>query len=315
MVSFERETIVERGKAGTEAAKANGKRAERPRNEKRLSDDPPPSGWWIDRDPGCRPPEMLPAGGLSGACQDGMIRYLPVWKTISDGTLAMLDHESRDRLAGMIESYLDEKSTAFKFDEEITQLADQTEDETVRHVVHALWYHYDDCVDHTVVLSKEEWNYFQRLLLLLRSDAELSIEHRRHWSWRQAVASLTLLCFLLAAMSLGFGWHLFIVAIPFGIISITISETRRKPSNTEIERLATLVPFDSTAQMLTVRRSVVGFQKRRYPPPLAKKRIRSPFMDRVNAIETTVFWLILSPFVLLSQTLPSSEEKVTVVGS
>ncbi len=34
--SFERETIVERIKAGMEAAKANGKHDGRPRNEKRL---------------------------------------------------------------------------------------------------------------------------------------------------------------------------------------------------------------------------------------------------------------------------------------
>ena len=36
VASFERETIVERIKAGMEAAKANGKHVGRPRNEKRL---------------------------------------------------------------------------------------------------------------------------------------------------------------------------------------------------------------------------------------------------------------------------------------
>ncbi len=226
----------------------------------------------------------------------------------------MLDRESRDRLVGMIEAFLDEQTTAFKFDEQITQLSSETEDETVHYVVQALWYHYDDCDDHTVVLSKEGWDYSQRLLLLLRSDAELSIERRRRWTSRQAVACLTLLCFLWVAIPTGLGAHLFIVAIPFGAISITISTARRRPSKSEIERLTTLAPFSSTAQVLTVRRNVGGFQKRRYPLSLKRKRIRSAFMDRAYALQAYVFWLIFSPVVLLFQAIPSSDFEVTVVA-
>ena len=51
----------------------------------------------------------------------------------------MLDRESRNRLVGMIEAFLDEQTTAFKFDDQITQLSGETEDETVDHVVQAWW--------------------------------------------------------------------------------------------------------------------------------------------------------------------------------
>jgi hypothetical protein len=51
--------------------------------------------------------------------------------------------------------------------------AARTKDETVKHVADLLWYHYDDLEDHKVVASKAEWDFFQRLLLILKSDADL----------------------------------------------------------------------------------------------------------------------------------------------
>ncbi len=225
----------------------------------------------------------------------------------------MLDRETRNLLVNSIELYLDERITAFELDEKITQLAAESKDETVHYVVRALWYHYDDCDDHTVVLSKEQWDYFQRILLLLRSDAELNVERRRWWSLRQLIAGLTLLCFLLLAMCIGLGMHLFIVAMPFGIISIILSRTHSKPSKDEQKYLSTLAPFSSVFEILAVGRSVEGFQKRRYPQKLENKRIRSGFLDLAYVFNAIVMCLTFSPFVLLFQMLPNVEEKAAVV--
>ncbi|MHB0961093.1 MAG: hypothetical protein ACYC0X_21805 [Pirellulaceae bacterium] len=62
---------------------------------------------------------------------------------------------------------MDEALTAFAFDDEITEIGTATADGTVHFVVDSLWYHYDDCRDHLAGLSKQEWDYFQRLVLLL----------------------------------------------------------------------------------------------------------------------------------------------------
>lgn len=42
--------------------------------------------------------------------------------------------------------------------------------------------------DHKVVASKEEWDYFQRLHLVLKSDVDIVTESgTRHWTVRKAV--------------------------------------------------------------------------------------------------------------------------------
>lgn len=49
--------------------------------------------------------------------------------------------------------------------------------------------------DHNVVATKEEWDCFQRLLLILKSDAEIVQETgERKGTVRQAVAAVCLPC-------------------------------------------------------------------------------------------------------------------------
>src|SRR5438067_2522649 len=99
----------------------------------------------------------------------------------------MLDRPARDKLIGAISEYLNETITAFTFDERITEIAG-TKDKTVRYVIDLLWFHYDDCKDHKVVLTEQEWNYFQRLILLLQSDSDVRESCVWHWSIRQLIA-------------------------------------------------------------------------------------------------------------------------------
>jgi hypothetical protein len=102
------------------------------------------------------------------------------------GKKSMIDRAARDKVIATFEAYLDDRITAFEFDDRLQDI--DSEDRTVNEVVHAAWFHYDDCKDHKVHLSKPEWDYFQRLLLILRSDAELSSSEKRRWSWDHAIA-------------------------------------------------------------------------------------------------------------------------------
>jgi hypothetical protein len=101
----------------------------------------------------------------------------------------MFSRYDRDRLAEVINRYLNEEVTAFKFDEQLSEIAAATKDETVQQVASLFWYHYDDVDDHKVVASKEEWDYFQRLLLILKSDSDIIAETgNRKWTARKAAA-------------------------------------------------------------------------------------------------------------------------------
>ena len=74
-----------------------------------------------------------------------------------------------------IQSYMDEMILSDQLDNMIGEITAGTEDATVKTVGLAVWGLYDDLQDHLVVASKEQWDYLNRLLLLLRSDAQATV--------------------------------------------------------------------------------------------------------------------------------------------
>jgi len=173
----------------------------------------------------------------------------------------MIDRAARDVAIAAFEEYLDDGITAFEFDDRVQSIA--TEDGTVNEVVHAAWFHYDDCKDHKITLSKEEWDYFQRLLLLLKSNAKFSSSPTKHWSWDHALAWLAVIAFVITAFFVGWGYQLFAVAVPFGIISLLINLYRVKSNSVPHPRDIAFTPFASFGQIRRFRRRVPGFKKRR----------------------------------------------------
>lgn len=223
-----------------------------------------------------------------------------------------VDRKSRDRLVDAIHGYLSERTTAFEFDEEIREIRGASDDPTVAHVASALWYHYDDCKDHTVVLSKEEWDYFHRLILLLKSNAHIEITKRKRWSFTQLGAAISLVLYGLCLLWLDIGYHLLAVGVVFGTISILLSYCRRRSIPQLSQHQRVLIPFSSASEMLTVRRSQGGFVKHKYPHHLKSKRIRTRFMDTVLAIQSHAVWLVFAPLVLFFQLFPVTETQTRV---
>ncbi len=226
-----------------------------------------------------------------------------------------VDRANRDRLVDAIDRYLSDETTAFEFDECIFGIRGETNDPTVRHVVDALWCHYDDCDDHKVVLTKAEWDYFQRLRLLLESDASLEVRKHHLWSWTQLVAAAALAGFAWWAIRWGYGSQLFIVAMPFGVVAIVISRWRRRVLQGQARADVALAPFSSVSQLRSIRRGVRGFHKRRYRDDLATRTIRRQIGPFVSMLQTYSIWLLVSPVVLLTQLLPLRWETLHVVSS
>jgi hypothetical protein len=104
-----------------------------------------------------------------------------------------VDRAGCDALVAAINRYLEGQTTAFQFDEELFSV--DFKDPMIGHVVGQLWLFYDDCKDHKVRLSKEAWDYFQRLILVLQSDGQIELTRRRRWDFAQLVAVLALLLF------------------------------------------------------------------------------------------------------------------------
>ena len=66
-----------------------------------------------------------------------------------------------------IRDYMEQRITSFELADSLDCMAHSTGDKTVKLVKKLMWFHYDDLKDHTIVASKQEWDYFNRLLLLL----------------------------------------------------------------------------------------------------------------------------------------------------
>lgn len=227
----------------------------------------------------------------------------------------MIDRAARVRMADAIRAFMDERSTAFEFDEALTEIANGTSDSTVRAVSRLLWFHYDDCKDHKIVSTKVVWGYFSRLLLLLESDATLkTIKLGRNWNYTQGIAGLLLILYLVLAWRAGFDEFLFILAIPFGFVSMFLAWIRSRddskvPSANEIA----LMPFPSFRSLSATRRRVPGFVKRKYHKEIGVRRIREPLMETLTWAWSGIAWCMFSPIALAFQTLPKrlSEDRIS----
>lgn len=221
----------------------------------------------------------------------------------------MIDRPARTQMAKAIRAFMAEETTAFQFDEKLSEIRAGTEDPTIATVGSALWFHYDDCQDHKVVLSKDEWDYFNRLLLLLESDAEIkSGASIRRWCPTQAVAAVLLVLFLVIAAPTGLGKHLLIYAMPFGPPSMLLSWLKTRRQRKEyLKSEAPLAPFPSLSSLRAARRSVKGFVRKHYSNAVAGRRVRDPITEKILLLPWALCWCAFSPVALLFQMLPERE--------
>lgn len=224
------------------------------------------------------------------------------------------DRRNRDRIAAAIDDYLNERIGSDAFVDAINGAAQESSDPTVKEVRNLLWGLCDDMLDHRVVLSKEEWDYVQRLLLLLRSDAHLETTTRRIWTARQPLAVLGLAIFGFAV--LWFGWKLDLVSVtmPLAVAAILLLRWRSRATMPS-RRWIALTPFASVTELLQVRRQVGAFVKVRYPGRLKGKRLRSAFWERLMMFYSSLWLMLVSPLALLWLAIPEKKYDTHVFPS
>lgn len=221
-----------------------------------------------------------------------------------------IDREARDRMAYVAEQYLNEEITAFEFDDALELISSDTEDKTVHEIRLAFWGAYDDLTDHKVVASKESWDFFQRLLLILKSNARIEMSKRRRWTVRQSIAISLLSLFLAVVVYTDFGVLAYIVYIGVGVVSLGLAYWRgRLP-----EPGAAMEPFSSLMEIVKVRKSVPSFLKQSYPGHLKNRSLRSGW--EVILLWWPIYgtlWFIVGPLMLLVQSFPEDFSKSSVV--
>ena len=228
----------------------------------------------------------------------------------------MRDGEARNRLIEAILSYLDDRIGAFELDARLSRIAGETSDATVHFVAGQMWFHYDDCTDHKTVASKLQWDYFQRLLLLLESDAEIEIVRSKRRLWLR-VLFLVLVAGLVPFLTWkGLGLTALLILVP---MVWAVGAWRRFIAGHTRERdgmAAGLTPFASFGELLRVRRSVPNFSKSRYPAEFAERAIRGLIEEIMLRLSWIAYTMII-PFVdvlwLALLIVPLREQEVRIV--
>lgn len=216
----------------------------------------------------------------------------------------MIDREARNDQAKLIRRYLNEEIKAFDLDESLDRFR-SSKDSAVRYVANTMWYHYDDCEDHFIVASKPEWDYFQRLLLLLESNSTVEQNHHLQWSITQLIAGLLFAACLGIVLKFGIGTHLLVFFIPFGVASIVLS--RFRAAAMKLGPFDAIVsPFSSIADLRIAYESARNFRKRQFPNHIEPRLIRSPVMSAFWTCYLFIIWSMLAPLPLLIQCTPVS---------
>ena len=244
----------------------------------------------------------------------------------------MIDRPARDKTVAAIEAYMNDEITAFAFDEAIFNVSDETDDESVRTLVMALWFFYDDLKDHKIVAGEEQWDILHRIILFLRSDTEIAsrsdsgkeVKRIRRWSITQLAALGMMVLLAVIVWNFGESWELLIVWVAGGVLTWKIDRRIRKPLRDPLPEpdanTADTWPFDSPEEFRHAEQSVPDFHKRPFPPELAKRRIRNallemniPFPRELLVLLKFIGWTIVLPLVLLGQIFPMWECRRTMV--
>ena len=222
----------------------------------------------------------------------------------------MIDREARDELVDVIERYLADEITAFDFDEALGEFMGPRDDRTVRDVARDLWFYYDDVIDHEVVADKELWDFFQRILLLLKSDGELECSRRWRWTLRQAIALPALAAFVTVAALGGCTPIAVLMWIGIGCLAAGLARWRERDERSKYREAYLAAPFSSVSELLGVRRGVSGFRKTKYPEHVRDRRKRPELSEMAGLWAAS---LVLAPLALLVIAIPEADTHCRVV--
>lgn len=217
----------------------------------------------------------------------------------------MVDRQERGQMIATLHSYMDEQITAFEFELVMDKI--KSPDQTVKDIKAALYWFIDDNTDHKVIATKEDWDYLNRLLLLLQSDCALKIlKTKWRWDVQQFVALTCLFLFTAVAYWTGVAAPLFIAFICFGLLSKLLATLNSRITMKRERVEYAIVPFPSFTSLLTIRRSVPKFSRHRFPVLLQNRHKHRPIHDWIMWVISLPCWIIFSPITLLFQALPVS---------
>ena len=220
--------------------------------------------------------------------------------------------KDRKKLAAVLRAYLNDK-LSFRELCEVTATLHESRDPTVAFVIERTGDELEGVIEDPDQLEKSDWDFLQRMLLLLDSNHHVVREYRWHWCYTQIVALAALFWVVWLLVGLGVQW-IVVATIPATLISLWLFRVRsRKIARPWQEQLE---PFGTIEQLRQTYEAVPAFCKQRFPRQKNRGRI-SQALDGLG-LAFVFGWifamLVMSPPIsLIVQLLPIYEERVDVV--
>ncbi|MFI4912905.1 MAG: hypothetical protein ACIAQZ_14680 [Sedimentisphaeraceae bacterium JB056] len=238
----------------------------------------------------------------------------------------MVDRKERNDLIAAIKAYTNKEINAFRFDDIIMDEM-EPHDDTVHELIHLLWCTYSDFKDYEVDLNC--WDFYQRTILLLESDAKLSVISNKTWNIRQLLAAISFGIYLYIALQIGWDFDLFKLLFPIGLTSILLHKWSQKSKERKYKEemdkqpvKAETFPFASLSELRKTRSKVTKFKKdvlpyelkrKTYTAKQSSKSLLRKTLDMISENAYIILWAMFSPFMLVYQIFPDSEKTYRVI--
>ena len=238
----------------------------------------------------------------------------------------MVDRKERNNLIAAIKAYTNKEINAFRFDDIIMDEM-EPHDDTVHELIHLLWCTYSDFKDYEVDLNC--WDFYQRTILLLESDAKLSVISNKTWNIRQLLAAISFGIYLYIALQIGWDFDLFKLLFPIGLTSILLhkwsQKTKERKHKEEMDKKpvkAETFPFANLSELRKTRFKVTKFKKDVLPYELKRKTyiakqssksLLRKTLDMISKNAYIILWAMFSPLMLVYQIFPDSEKTYRVI--
>lgn len=219
----------------------------------------------------------------------------------------MIDRAARAEVCAAFEVY-------FNKPEEIAQaatklLAVETVDETVRYVLRVFAELIEDDLQ-LAYADKADWDYLQRLRLVLASDEELVVDRRYRWHVSQGMAAATLAILALLYWNVGVEW--IVLAALGAAVGLGLNEWRNRVDEAEAAPDPFhCKPFKSLAELARARARAANFRKVRYPHEW-KPGPAGPLTDLAWTLATSLTTRMFAPLFLLYLASPLLRDSTRV---
>ncbi len=226
----------------------------------------------------------------------------------------MISRKDRIAAAGLYSAFLNGHLDASCL--EVWQRVYESSDATIRHACEILADYDEDFEDDLHLMEKHEWDYLERVRLVLLSNAHLDRKTKCVLGARRILVAASLVCFASFVVVTGPGWHLLVGTSMLGIAVLCYGLIHSAWASEGNKEKQILEPFISAQQLNAIRRSTTDFQKSKFPPEWNDD---SEFWDQFSLIINSfwivvcgIFMLVFSPLVLLVLALPEREGKFVV---